>query len=206
MIFDESMSSEPTYLPEHFVEWDEITQVQIEDFHYCLNSASNERDMQAYLEKHSYFMIQHLGGGHGRWVIPNKRLGAEYVPDFVIGEKHSLGFEWQVVELESPKAVFFTKNGDPSKVLNHAIRQITDWRSWLKQNQGYASRPKEENGLGLIDIDSSVKGLIILGRRSDIDSTTNERRRQLGSNLNIDIHTYDWLVECAEGRLKALGK
>jgi hypothetical protein len=35
--------------------------------------------MQSYLSAHPELLIQHLGGGHGRWVIPQKRLGAEYL-------------------------------------------------------------------------------------------------------------------------------
>jgi hypothetical protein len=151
-------------------------------------------------------VIQHLGGGHGRWVIPQKRMGAEHVPDFVIGDRHSFGFDWQMVEIESPSAKVFTKSGDPSKTLNHAIRQITDWRSWLKRNQDYASRRREENGLGLVDIASDVKGLIIIGRRANIASSTNERRRQLCSDLKIDIHSYDWVVDILQGRILALEK
>ena len=171
-----------------------------------MDQARKECDLQRYLEANPFLLIQHLGGGHGRWVIPQKRLGAEHVPDFIIGDRHSFGFEWQVVEIENPSAKVFTKSGDPSKTLSHAIRQITDWRSWLKLNQNYASRRREENGLGLVNIDSDVKGLIIIGRRDTIDPSTNERRRQLCSDLRIDIHSYDWLVGTLEGRVEALEK
>lgn len=213
MNFDEAMEKvakvsmyESDYLPESFVCWDHITREQLSDFRVALGSAKNEPEMQRYLEANPYLLIQHLGGGHGRWVIPQKRLGAEHVPDFVIGDRHSFGFEWQVVEIESPSAVLFTKSGDPSRALNHAIRQITDWRSWLKRNQDYASRRREESGLGLVDIDGNVKGLIVIGRRATIDPSTNERRRQLCLDLKIDIHSYDWLLDLLEGRIDALEK
>jgi hypothetical protein len=213
MRFEEAMEKikknsvhESEYLPEFFVWWDNVNREQLNDFFRALEHAKNESAMQRYLEANPFLLIQHLGGGAGRWVIPQKRLGAEHVPDFVVGERHSFGFEWQVVEIESPSAKMFTKSGDPSKVLNHAIRQITDWRSWLKRNQDYASRRREENGLGLVDIDGSVKGLVIIGRRHTIDPSTNERRRQLCSDLNIEIHSYDWLVERLKGRIEALEK
>jgi len=51
-------------------------------------------------------------------------MESEHVADFVIGEKHSFGFEWQAVELENPLRPMFNKNGDPSQYLNHAIHQI----------------------------------------------------------------------------------
>ncbi len=196
----------PDYLLEHFVWWDNITNLQLKEFAERLDSATKEQELQAFLEKHPNLLIQHLGGGHGRWVIPKKRLGSEHVTDFIIGERHSYGFEWQAVELESPRAKLFTKNGDISRTLNHAIRQITDWRTWLKRNQDYASRTRESNGLGLIDIDGTVKGLILLGREREINPHTNERRRQLVADLSIEIHTYDWILRGVCGRAEAHAK
>ena len=162
-----------------------------------------ERELQAFCESHPNLLIEHLGGGHGRWVVPQKRLGSEFVTDFVIGERHSFGFQWQAVELESPLVPLFTKKGDPSADLTHAIRQITDWRTWIIRNQDYASRRREAQCLGLIDIDSSVRGLILLGRERDLDPTTNDRRRQLVQDLQIDIHTYDWVVRGSIGPIEA---
>jgi hypothetical protein len=124
----------------------------------------------------------------------------------MLTEKSSLGTEWYAVELESPSSCFFNKNGDPSRTLNHAIRQIIDWRIWLTKNLDYASRKRDENGLGLTDIDGTVCGLVILGRQSTVDSYSIQRRKQLGKELNIKIHTYDWLADIAEGRTKSLSE
>lgn len=136
-----------------------------------------------------------LGGGHGRWVIPKKRLGSEHVTDFIIGEKSSIGFEWYAVELEGPKAKMFTKAGNPTQVLTHAMRQIHDWRAWLQTNQNYAARPRKAGGLGLSDITTDLPGLILIGRRADIDESTNRRRRQMMQDSRIKIHSYDWLLD-----------
>jgi len=146
-------------------------------------------------------LIQHLGGGHGRWVIPRQRLGAEHITDFVIGESCSSGFDWQAVELESPGARMFTRRGDPTASLTHAIRQIQDWRAWLGRNAGYAARSRAESGLGLTQIRADLPGLILIGRRGSVDPATNERRRQMASDLNIRIHSYDYLLDNARGRM-----
>jgi hypothetical protein len=201
--FFKAVSSEPDYLPEYFTWWDNVTSPQVEEYVECLEKATSERELQAFCESHPNLLIEHLGGGHGRWVVPQKRLGSEFVTDFVIGERHSFGFQWQAVELESPLAPLFTKKGDFSADLTHAIRQITDWRTWIKRNQDYASRRREAQGLGLIDIDSTVRGLILIGRERDLDPTTNDRRRQLVQDLQIDIHTYDWVVRGSIGRIEA---
>ena len=191
-------------LPEFFVWWNEITNADVASFEATLDSANGEGEMQNYLEQNPLLLIQYLGGGHGRWVVPHKRLGAEHVTDFIIGERDSMGFHWTAVELESPKDKVFNKNGDFSAKTNHAIRQISDWRSWLKKNQNYASRPRSEQGLGLKDIDPDLPGLIIISREKDVDPSTQERRRQQSNQLNIRIHTYDWLLRNARGRVSAL--
>lgn len=184
-------------LGEFHVWWNDIGAQDVADLEKKLNTAKNENVMQHYLEKHPLMLIQHMGGGHGRWVIPQKKLGAEFVTDFVIAERSSIGFEWVAVELESPTAKLFTKKGDPSAALTHAIRQISDWRAWLQKNQNYAARSRIESGLGLTDIDPRLPGLIIIGREKDLDSNTRELRRQLSVDLRIKIHTYDWLVRIA---------
>lgn len=204
MKLSELVDYPPDYMSDCFVRWDRVSHDQVAALQKAIESARREADMQRYLEANPRALIQHLGGGQGRWVIPQKRFGAQFVPDFVIGERHSFGFEWQLVELESPKAKMFTKAGDPSAALNHAIRQLTDWRAWLKQNQNYASIPREANGLGLTDIDSNAKGLIIIGRRNETPLDTNERRRRMCQDLNAEIHSYDWLVSLMQGRIESL--
>lgn len=166
----------------------------------CLRTATTEPAVQSVLEEHRVLLARALGGGHGRWVIPQKALGAEHVPDFILGERSSLGYEWTLVELESPRRRMFNRNGDPSKALNHAIRQIVDWRSWLTINLDYARRSRNANGLGLYDIDPDPPGLILLGRREPGESSR-ARRRQYARELNIRIHSIDWLFHNGEALL-----
>ncbi len=195
---DNVLNGDP--LRDFFVWWDDIQCVDIKALKKTLESANKEEDLQKILTKKPILLVQHLGGGHGRWVLPKKKLGAEYVTDFIIGEKHSFGFDWVAVELESPKNKMFTSKGDPTKELIHAIRQIQDWRSWLKSNRDYATRDRNRKGLGLTDIDSNVPGLILIGRRGEINKSTDELRRQMVQDLNITIHTYDFLIDAATSR------
>lgn len=197
---EEIIAEDP--LGEFFVWWDEISQKDIEAYEAVLRTAMTEHELQVFLQANPVLLIQHLRGGHGRWVIPKQRLGAEYVPDFLIGERHSFGFEWKAVELERTSAQMFTKRGDPSRQLTHAIRQIQDWRAWLQRNQNYAARPKNQGGLGLTDIVPAIPGLILIGRRKGIDFATNERRRQMVNDLKIQIHSYDFLLERGRGRVE----
>jgi hypothetical protein len=191
-------------MEQHFISWDHVTEKDTRRLRSVLNRASDERAVHTFLEKWPEYLIQHLGGGHRRWAISKQRLGAEYVPDFLIGESYSYGFDWYAVELESPTASMFTKNGDVSRQLNHAIRQIQDWRGWLEANRDYASRSRKDDGLGLPQISARARGLILIGRRENVSLETNGLRRQLIHDLRIDIHSYDFLVNSLSERVDAL--
>jgi hypothetical protein len=201
---EELLRNDP--LRDYFVMWLHISSGEVDAFEHHLNAAPNEAAMQSYFESRPLLLIQHLGGGHGRYVIPHKRLGSEHVTDFMIAEEDSGGTHWTAVELESPRARMFTKAGKQSAALTQAIRQILDWRAWLKKNQNYAARLRTDQGLGLKDIDPDVRGLILIGRDTSIDPATNGLRQELVGNLRIEIHSYDWLVRSARGHVQALGR
>ena len=189
---EEIIKNDP--LGEFFVWWKDLPLRYENDFEKCLSSAKSENELQKYLSSNPYVLAVQLGGGHGRWVIPKKRLGAEHVPDFMVAEKSSVGFEWYAVELESPHVKMFTKSGNPTHQLTHAIRQIQDWRVWLEHNRNYASRPRKESGLGLTDITANVDALILIGRQADINDSSNNLRRRMIKETRIKIHSYDWLL------------
>ncbi len=191
--------------PGNHVWWLEISQSDIDDFRAVLSAATSERPLQAHLEKHPILLVQDLRGGHGRWVLPQKQLGSQFRSDFIIGARDSSGFQWTVVELQSPVVPrLFTKKGRNSEQLDEGIRQIRDWRRWLAENRDYANRPASRNGLGLPDIDDKVNGLVIIGRDGDRDDYDAQRLRQLAYDHRIEIHSYDWLVREAESRLHEL--
>ncbi|MGH3190023.1 MAG: Shedu anti-phage system protein SduA domain-containing protein [Streptosporangiaceae bacterium] len=193
--------------PDLFASRDEITGDDIAAFNSALDGARDELDMQRCLEGHPRILIQHLPEGRGACVIPQKRLGSEHVTDFVIGQKASDGIVWYAVELERPQAKMFNKNGDPSAALNHALRQVSDWREWISQNRDYAARPVERSGLGLIDIDPELEGLIIIGRDAEVDKrATASRRRRLERVNRVRIEIYDWLLSQTRERLEGFDK
>lgn len=181
----------------------QLARSEIAAFQSALDGARVESDMQQYLEAVPQFLIQLFAVGRGAWVIPKKRLGSEHETDFLIAHRASGGLMWHAVELERPQAKLFTQKGDPSAELNHALRQISDWREWLSQNRDYASKPRAQSGLGLIGINPELHGLIIMGRGSDADEGITARRGRLASGLRVQIETYDWLLAQAIERLHA---
>ena len=104
-------------LRDFHVWWDEISSDDVKQLETTFETADKEEQLQKVLTKSPILLVQDLRGGHGRWVIPKKKLGSEYVTDFLVGERHSFGFDWLAVELESPKSKMFTKAGDPARNL-----------------------------------------------------------------------------------------
>ncbi|MET3642776.1 hypothetical protein ABIC73_004379 [Prescottella equi] len=200
---DREAAAEPS-LAQFLTTWDSITQDDVDEFRAVLDQATTELPLTTLLAERPHLLVQSLGGGLGRWVIPEKMFGDEYRGDFMIAEKTSVGFEWLAVECEGPQRKMFNKNGSANKWLNRGIEQINDWRTFIRENPDYTRKPRDRHGLGLVDIDSDVRGLVIIGRRHETPSSTNSRRRQLAIRNNLDIHSWDWLVDQAQGRVDAL--
>lgn len=191
-------------LDRYLVEWDTITAELVAEFRRVVDDATTEHDTQRFLQEHPELLLQPLGGGHGRWVIPQKAFGGHFRSDFMIAELSSVGFEWRAVELEGPQRPLFTQRGEQAQYLKKGIEQIDEWRLYIRENLDSCRKPRHEMGLGLVDIDDSVRGWVIIGRRSPTDRTTKMRRRQLAHGNNIEIHTYDWLIEKAQQRVDEL--
>lgn len=166
-----------------------------------LADAEDERPLQAFLEAHHALLLRPLAAHHRGWVIPQPRLGGDYVPDFLACGLSSVGLSWLAIEIESPTAKLFSKNGDPSAVLNHAVHQIRQWRTWLSNNLSTARNPKQHNGLGLIDIYAELPGLILIGRSSDELEQFASWRVRMSRESNIEIRTYDYLFSSTERQL-----
>ena len=177
--------------------WDRIRTENTESLEKLLNKNPREEDIQVFLEEHPEFLVQTLGGGHGRFQLNKVSFGGRYVADFLIAEASSIGIEWYLIEIESPSLPLEKGDGSFRAELNHAIDQIKDWRSWIMNNQGVARKPRGDGGLGLVGIDSRARGLVIGGRRHSYSRRFNELRRQLTSDQKIAVHSYDWLVDTA---------
>ena len=177
--------------------WDRITTANATDLKTLLDRCPPEFEVHRFLERHPQFLVQVLGGGHGRYQHSKKRLGSEFVPDFLIADLDSYGINWHAVELEAPCADVYRKDGLPTQHVHRAIAQIRDWKSWLRDNRDYARRARSENGLGLVGIDSRLPGLILIGRRVPFPERYNEFRREQADRYRILIHSYDWLLDVA---------
>jgi len=157
-----------------------------------LNAAVSEAPLQRFLEQNPLVLVRYLAGGHTRWVIPGLRLGSWFAPDFVIGEQNARRSRWTLIELESPSVKLFTREGDASRALGHAVGRIRGWRGWLHDHERYA-----REHLNLAHVTGNAQALILIGRRARLRPEDVQRRRDLEAEHEVAIHTYDWLLDGA---------
>jgi hypothetical protein len=170
----------------------------VDEFRGVIETARDEKPIQLYLQDHPYLLTGVLAGGHGRWLRPQTRFGGRYVADFLIAEADSIGIRWTLIELESPRVRPLSVDGEWLKEARHAQHQIQSWRHYIAENLDAARKDPQDEGLGLVDIDAGVPGLILISRRSIIGGDHAWVRRRLRLDSGIAMHTYDWLLDRIE--------
>jgi hypothetical protein len=170
----------------------------VDEFRGVIETARDEKPIQLYLQDHPYLLTGVLAGGHGRWLRPQTRFGGRYVADFLIAEADSIGIRWTLIELESPRVRPSSVDGEWLKEARHAQYQIQSWRHYIAENLDAARKDPQDEGLGLVDIDAGVPGLILISRRSIIGGDHAWVRRRLRLDSGIAMHTYDWLLDRIE--------
>jgi hypothetical protein len=146
-----------------------------------------EREVHEFLAAHTYFFegfVRMLGSSP---VWSKVKLGSDYEVDFLFFDSASTGPEWDLVEIEAPDKKLFTKSGDQTAHLTHAIGRVRDWQTWVRENRTYA----QEN---MPHIEYPM-GLLVMGRRRDL---TQEDRRRL---TRINHEQRAWLKIVSLDRL-----
>jgi hypothetical protein len=188
------------FTTENIVSEDDIAELEA-----VITTSDDERPIQKFLEENRHLLTALLGG-NDRYCLPQKRLGGEYVPDFIIGDADSLGIRWVLVELETPKSGIYLKDGSLLDAqARKGISQVIDWRNWLSNNIAYARERRLKNGLGLFDIRERADAVVLVGRRSKMPETKDAQRHEYRQSNSIQIHSYDWLLETLRGAIQHQG-
>lgn len=190
--------------PRQCVARGDVDETVVAAYEAQLNAATDERPLQRFFEDHPGILAQELGA-LCRWVLPQVSLGGRYVPDFMVARLDSGGVRWTLVELESPTAQLFTKDGQPRRELRKGLSQIQEWRDWLIANRDVARRSRRDHGLGLVGVDHMATGVVIIGRRSSRSLADQERLNSLVYRERCLIRSYDWLLEEARDRMRFRG-
>lgn len=153
-----------------------------------------EQPFQNLLGRYPALLASLVIGSWKTFVIPQPRLGAEHVPDFLVLGFNSLGPHWVTVEIEAARHKILNQSGRLSGPTNHAVQQVQDWREWLTDHVAYAQTEHHLHGLT-----NRAPGLVIIGR----DTPSSQRqaaRAQSEEDARIAIHSWDWLLRNARAR------
>jgi len=178
-----------------------------EEFKKIVDTSVTEKPLQEFLEKHPLLLLNaglkffYPFGTRRCALFKKSRFAERYIVDFSFVHVDSTGANWFFIELERSDVDLFNKKGDPSKHLNHALRQILDWQAWIKDNRPYA-----QNILDRLQMSADIKKetnfstdpnfVIIIGRRKMLNEETARRRNELcNSHPRLKIITYDRLLE-----------
>ena len=151
------------------------------DFEALIDAGSKEEELQVFLKSNPF--ILHPSAE----LIPKKKLGEDFVTDFVLVATTTQGPVYILVELERASHSILTKDLVLSGPVNHAIKQTRDWDVWLEKNKAYI-----QNKLHGFE---TPNYLIVIGRSN---SMTEEEKSYLPSYnrewKNTTLMTYDDLL------------
>lgn len=179
-----------------------------------------ERDVQRFLNvTYRPLYLCFANGWNSVAVVSQFPFGREFRSDFLVLSAMSGLITAALVELESPKARLFLKDGTPSQTLRTAQRQVSDWADWIARRPEQFRREITAVLDGLVDAPDDApfpgyrarlfrqhiaeelvpvrpKFYIVIGRRTDL-SDDDQRRRSRRDGASVEIATYDRLLDSA---------
>jgi hypothetical protein len=127
-------------------------------------------------------------------IMPQVKLGSEYVPDFVIQADEE---QYVLVEIERPALLLLTDKGRPRAELVHAQQQVKDWFDWIARHGEYAR--------SVLPGISEPEGWVGTGRRGSIPTQHKTvLARENAESRRLTTKTYDDLLDRAKQHLANL--
>jgi hypothetical protein len=179
---------------------------QLELLDDLLRLETDENVFQKFLEQNPELIAALLvRGHHGMYVLPQVAFGNKHRADFMIAAKNSMGHFWTGLEIESPRHDVVNRDGHFSAQTQHAIDQVRDWKTYVRQNRASVQQPKSLGGEGLIGIEHEFDVWVIIGRnRRDRDNDADRRAKYLESRIHVQ--TWDGFRDRIEAAIRELGE
>lgn len=183
--------------PFEIEDWHDFTTSVVDQFAEVVEQSGKvERSLQSFLEANPALVAAALlRGGHGRWVMREKRFGDAFRADFLAAEASSLGIEWHLIEIEPPvtRGVYKPQVGWYDRAAR-GIQQIREWRAYIDVHRESLWKPRTDWGGGLPRITSDAKGWVIVGREGDFVGQHQWIRDNLKKSENIEVRSWDFFV------------
>jgi ppGpp synthetase/RelA/SpoT-type nucleotidyltranferase len=176
--------------------WEGISKLEntIDRFDALIADAGvhEKRDIHPFLKEHQFLL--HTGPDS---IIsePAIGLGTEYRMDFLVREATG---DYILVELENPRHQLFTRTGNPTAAVTHAVQQVEDWQEWIGQNLATVQRTYPEMLV--------PTGIVVIGRSASLSVAEKQKlaRRNITTRGSLRIETYDELVTKARAYVASL--
>lgn len=166
-----------------------LTPKLMEEFEALIEAEESEERYQRFLAAYPVFLDPLAAE-----VLPKQKLGLEYVTDYAVRRHDD---RWLLVEIEKPQDRIVTLRNDLTRGFNHAFGQIVDFQRWVETHNEYA----QERMPGI----ASPQGLLVIGRRSQLDAKARGKLRRFCANsATIDVLTFDDLAANARSLYASL--
>jgi hypothetical protein len=158
-----------------------------------LNPDAREELYHAYIAEHADFFFPGMYVGK-QLVLSKINLGGDHEVDLVTCfDDGSYGLRYTLIELETPHSLVYTKAGDPSARLSHAVQQVDDWRQWIAAHREEAKRLFPSKLFTVLDRPNFMF-TIVIGRRNEEDQWVH-KRNAYAEQHQVQIRSFDWLSE-----------
>lgn len=163
-----------------------------------LNSGHGEPPVQDFLERNPHIIVG-TDWVDPRIVITKMPLGAEHVTDFCYVNPTSGVTYLNLIEIEDPAKSIFTQDDEFTSKFTRAHQQLLDWLVWC-QNHHDTVRDMfsiASKGIGSRVSMFAARGLLVYGRRSEINNVRRQERWSsfVDNSKYISVRTYDGFCE-----------
>lgn len=160
-------------------------------FDALLSDAQKEEELQLFIKQNP--IVLHPTAE----LIPKKKLGEDFVTDFVLVTPSDQGPSYTLVEIEKSSYPILLQDNSLSSQTNHAIKQTRDWDVWLEKNKSYLQ--------GKLPGFETPLYLVVIGRGNVLDDTSKAYLRSYNRDWkNIELLTYDDVLVRFNGVIKAI--
>jgi hypothetical protein len=156
----------------------------IEGFEKVLKN-SKEQGIHNYLKK-THKLINYISAR--KYLLSKYKLADKYVTDFIvigIGYGNLLGVVINFIEIERADLPLFTKKGDPTSFLTHAIKQVQDWEMWVTDNLLYFKNDLQKHIFEMTDNDYNFTNSEAINKK--IDKVYERKKANIINSLTYGI-------------------
>ena len=137
------------------------------------------------------------------YVLPQFRLGSNYLADFIVVAGQSNSYEITIVELKRPEASLYTKQGIISNDLNFACTEIDNYRRWIVDStedfkKNLVAEISKEDPAFEDTFDWTrrfrIYSKVVIGRRENLTGEILDKNFDL-ENKGVSVISYDRLID-----------